>query len=343
MVCGSLIRRPRHVTGASLLHLFKRAGENTCVAGGGRGTPVRAQTSERADRRESVRPSVTRADEVLANTGGENFPVALRVLPARTRRRLFALYCFARFTDDLGDQADGADATDQATKDLRLRLLDELEADIDRIYRGEQPHTPALRPLRQTIAECAIPERPFRDLIEANRLDQRVSRYQTYEELEYYCTLSANPVGVIVLYIFGVATPERIALSDSICTALQLVEHWQDVAEDLRDKGRIYLPGDDMARFGVSEDDLRRPHVTSAVRALLAFEVVRARELLEAGAPLTGTLRGAARLAVAGYVAGGRAALAAIERQRYDVLASTPKATKPMLVRALTRAYVRGR
>ncbi|HLK00046.1 MAG TPA: squalene synthase HpnC [Streptosporangiaceae bacterium] len=324
------------------------------MAGGGRGTRVRAHASERVERREHVRPSITRADEVLANTAGENFPVALRMLPARTRRRLFALYCFARFTDDLGDQAEvasaevaSAEADDsragKATADLRLGLLDELEADIDRIYRGEQPRTPALRPLRQTIAECAIPEQPFRDLIEANRQDQRVTRYQTYQELEHYCTLSANPVGVIVLYIFGVATPGRIALSDNICTALQLVEHWQDVAEDLRDKGRIYLPQDDMARFGVSEDDLRRPHVTSDVRALLAFEATRARGLLETGASLTGTLRGAARLAVAGYVAGGRAALAAIERQHYDVLASTPKATKPILATRLARTYVRGR
>jgi squalene synthase HpnC len=286
---------------------------------------------------------MTRAGEVLTHAPNENFPVALRMLPARHRQHLFALYCFARFTDDIGDQAkDTAKDAAEDTRTLRLRLLDDLEADVDRMYSGEQPLAPALQPMADTVRACAIPERPLRDLIQANRQDQEVTRYPSFKDLEQYCTLSANPVGQIVLYIFGVATEERIALSDNICTALQLAEHWQDVAEDLRD-GRIYLPQDDMARFGCTESDLAQRQANSSVKQLISFEVTRARQLLDDGAPLVGTLRGAARLAVAGYLAGGRAALAAIEGHGYDVLASTPKPRKPVLVRELAKAYLRGR
>ena len=138
-------------------------------------------------------------------------------------------------------------------------------------------------------------------------------------------------MGQIVLYIFGVATPERIAASDSICTALQLAEHWQDVAEDLGN-GRIYLPAEDLDRFGCTEADLAQPTAGPAVRTLLRFEVDRAAALLDQGAPLVGTLRGAARLSVAGYLGGGRAALAAIRQHRYDVLSGTHKPRKPRLV-----------
>jgi squalene synthase HpnC len=228
------------------------------------------------------------------------------------------------------------------TTQLRLRLLDELAADVDRIYRGEPAQSPVMRAMGETVHECGVPARPLLDLIQANRQDQLVTRYASYAELAKYCELSANPVGQIVLYIFGVATPERIMLSDSICTALQLAEHWQDVAEDLG-QGRIYLPAEDMARYGCTEADLARPTAGPAVRELMRFEVRRAAELLDHGAPLLGTLRGAARLAVAGYVAGGRAALAAIRAQRYDVLARTARPRKRRLAGELAVAYVRGR
>jgi squalene synthase HpnC len=282
---------------------------------------------------------MTHADEVLANASGENFPVALKMIPARYRAHLFALYCFARLTDDLGDQARAAG---QDTNEFRLKLLDDFQADIDRIYDGEQPLTPALLPLADTVRACDIPQAPLNALIQANRQDQLVTRYPAYQDLEQYCTLSANPVGQVVLYIFDAATPERIELSDMICTALQLVEHWQDVAEDLGD-GRIYLPAEDMARFGVTEQDLAASTANAKVKDLLRFEVARARQLLDDGAPLVGTLRGAARLAVAGYVAGGRAALASIERHGYDVLASTPRPGKPTMLRKLGSTYLRGR
>jgi squalene synthase HpnC len=289
--------------------------------------------------REHVRPGVTRAEEVVANASGENFPVALRVLPGRYRRHLFALYGFARLTDDLGDQARDAGHADA---DLRLRLLDELAADVHRIYEGKNPDAPVMQHMAATVTECHVPAQPLLDLIQANRQDQQVTRYGTYAELARYCELSANPVGQIVLCIFGAATPERIKLSDRICTALQLAEHWQDVAEDLAN-GRIYLPAEDLERFGVTEADLAEPSAGPATGNLMRFETDRAQGLLDQGAPLVGTLCGAARLAVAGYLAGGRAALAAIRRQRYDVLSATARPRKPRMAVELVKAYARGR
>ena len=289
-----------------------------------------------------MRPAVTRAEEVVANASGENFPVALRLLPERYRRHLTALYCFARLTDDLGDEAREVNGSGQADADLRLRLLDELTADVHRIYQGAAPQSPVMQQMAVTIKECGVPAQPLLDLIQANRQDQQVTRYSTVAELGQYCELSANPVGQIVLYIFGAATPERIKLSDSICTALQLAEHWQDVAEDLAN-GRIYLPAEDLARFDVTEADLAEPSAGPAVRDLMRFEVGRAQSLLDEGAPLVGTLRGAARLAVAGYLAGGRAALAAIRAQRYDVLSATARPRKPRIAVELAKAYTRGK
>jgi squalene synthase HpnC len=306
--------------------------ENGGVAGG-------SSETDRAGVREHVRPGVTRAEEVVANASGENFPVALRVLPAVHRRHLTALYGFARLTDDLGDEAR---ETGQADADLRLRLLDELDADVDRIYQGATPQSPVMQKMAGTVAECHVPAQPLRDLIQANRQDQRITRYQTFADLARYCELSANPVGQIVLYIFGVATPGRIARSDRICTALQLAEHWQDVAEDLAND-RIYLPAEDLDRFSVTEADLAAPSAGPAVRGLMRFETDRAQGLLDQGAPLVGTLRGAARLAVAGYLAGGRAALAAIRGQRYDVLSATARPRKPRMVAELVKAYARGK
>jgi squalene synthase HpnC len=304
----------------------------------------------RASVREHVRPSVTRAEDVVANASGENFPVALRMLPARHRKHLTNLYFFARLTDDLGDEARGAEngkgsenaKGSENVTELRLRLLDELAADVDRIYSGKTPHSPVIKAMAETVRECGVPAQPLLDLIQANRQDQLVARYRTYQELEQYCELSANPVGQIVLYIFGVATPRRIEFSDSICTALQLAEHWQDVAEDLA-AGRIYLPGEDLERFGVTEADLAAPSAGPAVRQLMIFETDRAERLLDSGAPLVHTLHGAARLAVAGYLAGGRAALAAIRGQDYDVLRGTPRPRKQRLAKELAKAYVTGR
>jgi squalene synthase HpnC len=281
---------------------------------------------------------------MAARSAGENFPVALRLLPARHRQHLMAVYGFARTADDIGDSAPVAE---------RARLLDELEADLDRLYSGQdgvQEHSgqdgvqelSVIRALGPAVTQCAIPQQPFLDLIQANRQDQLVARYQTFDDLQGYCRLSANPVGRVVLYVFGAFSPARAGLSDQVCTALQLAEHWQDVGEDFR-AGRVYLPGEDMTRYGCAESDLSAPLASPALRALVAFETARARALLDAGAPLVGTLRGFARAAVAGYVAGGRAALAAIAAADYDVLRATPRPRADRTAAELLRCYATGR
>jgi squalene synthase HpnC len=282
---------------------------------------------------------------VAAKASGENFPVALRVLPRAWRAHLSALYGFARLTDDLGDEplpGLSPDASPETIKATRLRLLDDLQGDVARIFDGGTPELPAIRALSETVRECGVPRQPLEDLIQANRQDQLVDRYETYDDLKRYCELSANPVGRVVLYIVGAATQERLLLSDNICTALQLIEHWQDVAEDLGN-GRIYLPAEDLKRFSVTEADLARPAAGPDVIELMAFEVDRASALLDEGAPLIGTLKGAARLAISGYAAGGRAALRAIENAGYDVLRTTPKPGKATTLVNMVSCYVRGR
>jgi squalene synthase HpnC len=247
----------------------------------------------------TVPRTLGRADEVLAKAARENFPVALFALPRRTRRRLRDVYGFARLVDDAGDLAGGD----------REALLDWIEADLER---GEHPLIARVRDL---------PREPLLRLIRANRQDQRISRYRTFAELAAYCELSANPVGELVLHVFGAATPERVAWSDSICTGLQLAEHWQDVGEDRR-AGRIYVPLEDLERFGVSEDF----EPAEAFGELMRFEVDRAREVLHSGLPLVSSLRGRRRLAVAAFAGGGFAALDAVERSGYDVLERSPRA-----------------
>ena len=262
------------------------------------------------------------AEEVMARAGSENFTVATRLLGGSHREHLLAVYGFARLVDDIGDETVGD----------RLALLDRVEADLRRVPGGGAEHE-LLRALEPFVRERAVPLDPFLRLIEANRVDQRVSRYETFDDLVGYCGLSADPVGELVLHVFGVATPDRIALSNAVCTALQLAEHWQDVGEDLG-RGRIYLPREDLTRFGVSEDDLARPTPTEAFRALMTFEVERARGLLAHGVPLVRSLGGHARLAVAAYVGGGRAALDAVERSGFDVLARIPTAGNRARARA---------
>ena len=260
----------------------------------------------------------------------ENFPVALRVLPRRYRERLEAVYGFARTVDDLGDESAGD----------RVASLDAFAADLDRIWAGRRPSTPVLVRLASTVQACDLPAEPFHRLVDANRQDQRVKAYTTFDDLRAYCTLSADPVGRIVLDVFSVTTAARVAWSDAICTALQLVEHWQDVAEDRR-AGRIYLPAEDMSRFGVTPQDLDETTTSDRVRKLLAFETDRAADLLRQGAPLVRNLRGWARLAVAGFLAGGLATVDALRRADYDVLAVTPRPRKADVLRHLIAEVAR--
>jgi squalene synthase HpnC len=284
---------------------------------------------------------------VAAKASAENFPVALRVLPKRWRAHLTALYGFARLADDIGDEPLPGmphDVTTETVTATRLKLLDELQTDVARIYndKAPEPDLIAVKALKRTVRDCAIPAQPFYDLIQANRQDQLVTRYDTQADLEDYCKLSANPVGQVVLYIMKAATQDRVRASDGICTALQVIEHTQDVAEDLAN-GRIYLPRQDMDAYQVTEADLAEKTASKQVRDLVKFEADRARQLLDDGAPLVGTLKGAARLAIAGYVAGGRATLKAIEASGYDVLRSTPRPGKADTLAMMASCYIKGR
>lgn len=262
---------------------------------------------------------------VMSQAGDENFPVASRLLGRRARGHLLAIYGFARLVDDIGDEAE-AD---------RLALLDWAEDELDRVYAGRYPEHPVMRTLGPTVRDCALPADPFGRLIEANRRDQAVTRYDTFDELLDYCRLSAAPVGELVLHVFGAATPERLALSERICAGLQVIEHLQDVAED-HARGRVYLPAEDLARFGCDEDDLGAATATAELRALIAFEADRARALLADGAPLARRLPPRPSVAVAAFVAGGRAALDALARVGYDVLAGRPRPTRRGFVAAFT-------
>jgi squalene synthase HpnC len=268
---------------------------------------------------------------VMDRVSGENFPVASRLLPRRTREHLLALYGFARMVDDVGDESPGE----------RLQALDWLQAELERAFAGTA-RLALMRRLTPTLEACALPREPFLRLIEANRVDQRVTRYETWTELLAYCDLSANPIGELVLGVFGAATPQRIALSDSICTGLQLAEHWQDVAEDLT-RGRVYLPSEDLERFGCTPGELAADRASDRLRRLIAFECQRARELLDRGTPLSGTLHGRSRLAVAAFVGGGRAALEAIARADHDVLGGAPRAGRARMLVSSLAALAEGR
>ncbi|WP_214415846.1 squalene synthase HpnC [Sphaerisporangium fuscum] len=268
----------------------------------------------------------------MSKAARENFPVALRLLPRRYRAHLSAVYGFARFVDDVGDEAEPGE---------RLRLLDAVESDLARLYAGAAPRLPYIRALAPTVEACAIPPEPLRRLAEANRRDQVVSRYETFDDLLGYCELSANPVGHLVLHVFGAATPRRLAWSDGVCSALQVLEHCQDVGEDYA-RGRIYLPGRDLRRFGCTEDDLAGTTTPATLRRVVALQVERAVRLLGNGVPLVVSLAGPARVAVAGYVAGGRATATALRRSGHDVLGRAVRPRRARLAGAWLRLLATG-
>ena len=269
---------------------------------------------------------------VMAQAGSENFPVATRLVGGRRRAHLLAIYGFARLVDDAGDEAAGD----------RSALLDWIEGDLERVYASRLPEHAVLRALVPTVRALELPASPFRRLIEANRRDQALDRYPTFAALLDYCQLSAAPVGELVLHVFGAATPDRIRLSDQICAGLQLTEHLQDVFED-RERGRVYLPGEDLARFGCADSDLLARVPSRRFAELMAFEATRARSLLASGAPLIWRLEPRAAFAVAGFVAGGRAALDAIAGSGYNVLGARPRPTRTSFAAALIRTLWRRR
>jgi squalene synthase HpnC len=254
--------------------------------------------------------------DALTKAKAENFPVAARLLPPVIRRDLMAIYGFSRYVDDLGDEAPGD----------RTALLDAAEGELYRVYQGTASH-PQFRALEPVVHRHGIPKQPFLRLLQANRQDQHCFRYASFSQLRAYCRLSADPIGELVLHVFAAVTPKRLMLSAQICTALQILEHLQDVAEDLR-RDRVYLPGADLRRFGCTEADLAAATASPQLRKLLEFESTRAANLLDQGTPLVGCLIGYARVAVAGYVAGGRATLAALRQADFDVLAGSVRPTK---------------
>lgn len=262
---------------------------------------------------------------------GENFTVAAAWIPRRERRLLLAVYAYSRFVDEVGDGGRG-DA---------LELLDAIEHDV----RGgaAEATVPGLRPVLAELEGGGLPREPLLDLVEANRRDQHVHRYETFEDLLGYCRLSADPVGRLVLAAIGASSPVTRPLSDAVCSALQVVEHLQDVREDAH-MGRIYLPLADLEAEGVSEAELLdAPKAGRGLRRVIALEAARARSMLVTGSPLVGMLRGWRRAAVAGYVAGGLAAISALAAADYDVLGARPRPGKGARAFETARLAVRGR
>ena len=286
----------------------------------------------------------------------ENFPVASLLFPRRLRPHLRALYGFARLVDILGDElsADSKEgleprrlqggalsggagkartsSTTTPTSGVvgdRLAALAELERELDACYSGE-PSWPVMRVLQPTIREFSLSREPFLRLIEANRMDQRISGYETWDDLREYCRHSADPVGRLVLGLLRLdGEPDLVAASDDVCTGLQLVNFLQDVPRDL-ELGRVYLPAEDRRRFGVAALDRPSPELLE----LLRFEAARARGLLAAGRVLQARIGGRVGRAVGLFARGGLAALAALEAAQWDVFTQRPRPSRTRLALA---------
>ncbi len=254
----------------------------------------------------------------LAETHYENFHVATWFLPKALRPHFHSIYAYCRVSDDLGDEVG---STAQA-----LALLDQWGRELDACYEGHTRH-PVFVALSETIRACSIPKQPFADLLTAFRQDQTVTRYASMSEVLGYCHYSANPVGRLVLYACGEVSEEKFKWSDATCSALQLANFWQDVRVDFA-KGRVYLPQDDMQRFGVSDETIAAGVATPGFRALLRFEVDCARSLFEQGLPLIGKVNRALALDLDLFSRGGLEILRAIERRDYDVLSARPAISK---------------
>jgi squalene synthase HpnC len=254
----------------------------------------------------------------LAESHYENFHVATWFLPKALQPHFHAIYAYCRISDDLGDEVGDRSAA--------LALLDFWGRELDACYEGHARH-PVFVALAETIRACAIPKEPFADLLVAFRQDQTVTRYRTMREVLEYCRYSANPVGRLVLYTCGYSDEERFRLSDATCSALQLANFWQDVRVDFA-KGRVYLPQEDMQRFGVSDETIAAGAATPAFRALLDYEVDFARRLFEEGLPLIGMVSRDLAVDLDLFSRGGLEILRAIERRDYDVLSSRPAISK---------------
>ena len=279
-------------------------------------------------------PSLEQAQaycERLARTHYENFSVATWFLPKRLRPHFHSVYAYCRISDDLGDEV--------GDPQQALALLDDWERELEATYAGEPRH-PVFVALRETIRACQIPQHEFADLLKAFRQDQTVHRYETLGDVLGYCRYSANPVGHLVLYVCGYHDAERQQLADYTCTALQLANFWQDVSVDWQ-KGRIYLPLEDMRRFGAGEREIAERRPTPEFLELMKFEVERAREWFERGLPLIERVDRALAIDIELFSRGGQEILSAIERQGYDVLRQRPVISKPRKLWLVARAVAK--
>ena len=267
----------------------------------------------------------------LARTHYENFSVASWFLPRRLRQHFYNVYAYCRISDDLGDEA--------ASPEASLALLDAWERELNACYQGAARH-PVFVALKATVGEFDIPKTPFLDLLTAFRRDQSVLRYRTFEDLLGYCRYSANPVGRLVLYLGGYRDCGRQELSDFTCTGLQLANFWQDVSVDYQ-KGRIYLPLEDLARFGVAERDLGTRTNSENFRALMRFEVERAREWFGRGLALASQVSPELSIDIELFTRGGQEILHAIERENYAVLLRRPVLSPARKLRLVAGAALR--
>lgn len=247
----------------------------------------------------------------------ENFTVVSRLTPADKRKYIYALYAFSRYTDDLGDELEEGN----------LVALDLWQEELEEAFKGNRPDNPILLALRDTARQHSLSRKPFEKLIRANRMDQRNKSYSTYEDLLDYCENSANPVGRIFLALFGYGDENRKVLSDKTCTGLQLTNFWQDVDRDEK-MGRVYIPEEDMKKFGYSREKLENRIYNDEFVKLMKFEVARARELLEEGLELVPLLDNRLKMDVRLFNQGGLKILDKIEAENYDVLHGRPTLSK---------------
>jgi len=264
----------------------------------------------------------------LARTHYENFSVATWFLPRHLRQHFFNVYAYCRISDDLGDEVGDTAAS--------LALLDQWQREMDACYDGTPRH-PVFVALADTVRQFEIPKDEFSDLLIAFRQDQTVTRFNTFNDVLGYCHYSANPVGHLVLYLCGYRDTERQQLSDFTCTALQLANFWQDVSVDY-EKGRIYLPLEDLQRFHVSEKDIAQKQNTPAFCAMMQFEVERARDWFRQGVPLIGKVDRELAIDLDLFSRGGLEILNAIERQGYAVLGNRPSISKSSKLALVARA-----
>jgi len=276
-------------------------------------------------------PLIAEAQEYcrrLARSHYENFSVATWFLPRRLRQHFFNIYAYCRISDDLGDEVGDPQAS--------LVMLDQWQAELDACYAGNPRHAVFVA-LQETIRKFDIPQDPFADLLKAFRQDQTVTRYETFDDLLGYCRYSANPVGHLVLYLCGYRDPERQALSDSTCTALQLANFWQDVSDDYS-RGRIYLPLEDLRRYQVAEEDISAGRNAPPFCELMRFQVERARQWFQRGLPLAGQVDRELAVDIELFSRGGQEILNAIERQGYAVLGRRPVISKARKLALVVRA-----